>query len=366
VKDEALQERLLRYEELRQHTRLLPVKVTAFYRQKLEREFKALGHEEGPLHRIVYPSNDRLLQPEDLKEVEDHVNDRSHMPSTQSSFLHKYPDRVLFMPTSECLSHCMYCFRQDLLEERHENKDNPSWKQHLNSLLDYLKIHPEVSEVILSGGDPFLLPSKALNQIFHSLKKANIQHLRIHTRSLVFNPESFTKGHMTVCHDHNVRVILHVTHPYEWCKEVSVKAREWSNAGIRLYNQFPILRKINDHPSVLANLVEKLDEDRVRTLSIYLPDPVKYSSCYRVPYHRLVTLIKEFKHSTPSWINGLRFSQDSPIGKLGLDELELVDPEKQVLIYRRGSEEVRVPDLPSNIDETFDIKTLLWEEHETD
>ena len=360
LNDEAFQKRLLSYEGLRQRTRLLPVKVSSFYQKKLNLEFEALAQREGPLHRVIFPSEDRLLQPHGLKEVDDHVEDRSHMPIKKAVFLHKYADRILFMPTSECLSHCMYCFRQDFLEEQHESSSPLAWKKDLDHLLEYLKTHPEVQEVILSGGDPFILPAKVLNSIFVALKNVGIPHLRVHTRSLVFNPGAFSPHHLEVCLKFDVRVVLHVVHPYEWCEQVSQKAQSWSKAGVRLYNQFPILRKINDHPKVLSTLIEKLEKDRVRTHSIYFPDPVQYSSCFRIPFLRLKAIIKEFQRTTPSWINGLRFSQDSPIGKLSPDELVSIDHENHLIHYRRGDETVSLPDLPEHLDQTFDLKTLLW------
>lgn len=361
-KKEELQERLDEYEKIRSNTRLLPVKVTSFYRKKLDEEFKSLGHQEGPLHRVVYPSSDRLVIPDGVSEVDDHVEDRSHMPEPKAPFLHKYPDRILFMPTENCLGHCMYCFRQDLLEEQHESDSNTTWQPALSKLLDYLRDHPEVKEVILSGGDPFLLPAKTLDAIFSELRSAGVKYLRVHTRAIVFNPTSFSESHRKVCLEHHVRVVLHVVHPYEWCSEVSETAREWSMSGVTLNNQFPLLRNINDHHLVLANLVEKLEVDGVRTLSIYFPDPVRYSSSFRIPYLRLKKLIKDFQHTTPSWINGLRFSQDSPIGKLSPDELESIDKENCQLVYRREDKTIRVPDLPEELDQQFDLSALLWKE----
>ena len=101
-----------RYNTLSTQERLLPIKVTKFFQQKIEEEVAALGHNEGPLHRIAYPTHERLFV-RTADEVIDFVDDRSNMPDNAKDVLiHKYTDRLLFMPTANCIGHCQYCFRQ--------------------------------------------------------------------------------------------------------------------------------------------------------------------------------------------------------------------------------------------------------------
>ncbi len=142
-----------RYQALAVAERLLPIKVTRFYQDKLDAEVAALGHTEGPLHRTARPTPDRFtLSAGD--EVDDWVDDRANMPVPGSSaIIHKYADRVLFMPTSVCAGHCQYCFRQDVLTDAH-GEGRTDVATELARLEAYLDGQPAVTEVILSGGDP--------------------------------------------------------------------------------------------------------------------------------------------------------------------------------------------------------------------
>lgn len=366
----AHQEKLLAYEQLRKDHRLLPVKITSFYRQKIEEEsqaFEAKGlcPSEGPLYRIAYPSSEKISEKSPL-EVDDFVDDRSNMPQeSQQDFIHKYPKTVLFLPSSQCLAHCMYCFRQDVLEEKHHNSspasDMSSLEYKVSRLINYIQQHPELHEVILSGGDPLILPAKQLHYIFDRIQKnTKIQHFRIHTRSLVFQPKSFTPAHIDVLASYRVRCVFHIVHPYEICEDVVQSIHKLRQAGLRLYNHFPILRKINDHPEVLSRLVEQLDELHIQNLSIYFPDPVQYSSAFRIHFARLFQIAKTFNHTTPSWINATRFCQDSPQGKVRMDDLVEYDPSAGYATFLREGRHIRVPDHPKDMDRAGKLENMLW------
>jgi len=354
------------YEALRKQYRLLPVKVSSFYKKKVAREVEALGHINGPLHRVVYPSLEKnSLKPE--YEVADFIDDRSHMPEVaNTSFMHKYANRVLFLPLSICLSNCMYCFRQDVLEEKKikPNSEKASGlEENLQALIEYLNSHSEVNEVILSGGDPMMLPANKLRFIFENIvKKTKVQNLRIHTRSIIFDPKSMTEQHIQCLVDYKVRTVFHIVHPYEICSEVRIVIDQLRNKGLRLYNQFPILRKVNDHVAVLTKLLFLLDELNIKNLSIFFPEPVHYSASFRINFKRLFSLIDEFNQSTPSWINSTRFCQDTILGKVRLENLIEYNEEKGYAIFARKGKEIKVPDHPEKLDVPGELKTLLWED----
>src|SRR5580658_10981846 len=94
------------FAKLSQRENLLPIKVTPFFQKKVQEEVAILGHNEGPLHRIVYPTKERL-NVRVLGEVPDFVDDRTNMPDlAPSTIIQKYKNRILFLPTSTCASHC--------------------------------------------------------------------------------------------------------------------------------------------------------------------------------------------------------------------------------------------------------------------
>ncbi|WP_242689407.1 4Fe-4S cluster-binding domain-containing protein [Photorhabdus cinerea] len=170
---------------------LLPIKVTRFFQQKINEEVAALGHTEGPLHRMVYPTKERLLV-RAPGEVADFVDDRENMPEDASgNIIQKYRNRMLFMPTSTCVSHCQYCFRQDVLSEQHET-GKAALNKSILELDTYLSTHPDIQEVILSGGDPMTLPMESLQGIISAIKSyAQVKSIRIHTKTISYFPQVF-------------------------------------------------------------------------------------------------------------------------------------------------------------------------------
>jgi lysine 2,3-aminomutase len=347
--------------DLAKQEALLPIKVSNFYQRKIDEEVAAIGSTDGPLHRVAYPSQERIL----LKapnEVPDFVDDRSNMPPGLADIvIHKYRERLLFLPTPFCVGHCQYCFRQDVLTEQHTKEKDPLVDR-LNALDTYLANHDEVTEVILSGGDPMILPYEKLKLVLDRIKQhSQVESIRIHTRTTVFSPTVLIKS-CDLLAKANVRLVSHIVHPYEICDTVAETLQKLVRNGVRCYSQFPLLRKINDHPKVLLTLLKRLDELGVRNLSIFLPDAIKYSAAFRIRFDRILSIIDELNWSTPSWINATRFVLDSPYGKVRRGDLKYYDHQSQCAVFERDRHEVHYPDIPESMDEPGQLDLLLWKE----
>ncbi len=343
---------------------LLPIKVTSFYRSKIEEEVAALGHHEGPMHRSIYPTRERIIT-HAPGEVADFVDDRKNMlEGLEGSAVRKYKNRMLFFPTDICAAHCQYCFRQDVLSDLHDSDPLIAMlDKNLTNLLQYLEKHPEVQEVILSGGDPMTLSYDRLENILAMLReRARINNIRIHTRTLIFSPKVFSPRTIKLMSDFNVRVVFHIIHPYEICHVVEDYIVQLRSAGIRLYNQFPILRKINDHPEVLKKHLIKLDELGIRNLSMFIPDPINYSASFRIRLNRLFSIIDELNWATPSWVNSTRVVLDTQYGKVRREDLKHYDEMQGIAIFEREGHKIVYPDLPKDMDNPGDLTTLLWKD----
>lgn len=352
------------FQILAKEENLLPIKVTTFYRKKVEEEVAALGHHEGPLHRAVYPTQERMTV-RAPGEVADFVDDRENMPEGLSDVaIRKYDNRMLFFPTDVCAAHCQYCFRQDVLNEIHEEKDGPTpLDKNVENLLAYLEEHPEIQEVILSGGDPMTLSHAKLERVLLALQDtAKVRNIRIHTRTLIFSPKVFKSETVQLLADADVRLVSHSIHPYELCEEVEHYARELDKSGVRLYNQFPILRNVNDHPEVLSQHLERLDELRMRNLSMFIPDPINFSASFRIRLKRLFKIMDQLNWSTPSWINSTRLVLDTHYGKVRREDLRSYDEEQNMAVFEREGHVIPYHDLPMELDKPGDRNTLLWKE----
>ncbi|MBH0239528.1 radical SAM protein [Methylobrevis albus] len=350
-----------RFADLARAERLLPLKVTAFYQAKIDEEVAALGHTEGPLHRTAHPTRERFAVHAG-HEVADWVDDRSNMRVTGSdAIIHKYPDRVLFMPTSLCAGHCQYCFRQDVLTEQHE-AGRTRVAEELGRLVAYLGTVPEVREVILSGGDPLTLPLRDLKLILETLRALPRRPaIRIHTRALAFAPRTFADpAKLDLLAAADVRLVFHFVHPYEICDAVRGVLRELRRRDVRLYNHFPLLRGVNDHAAVIARLVEDLDDARVRTLSVYVPEPIRYSAPYRMPLDRVFAIQDALTTGWPGWANAIRFTLDSPVGKVRREHIVARDRAAGTVTFRREGQSIVYPDFPAMLDVAGDPATMLW------
>lgn len=350
-----------RFTHLAQRDRLLPIKITPFYQSKIDMEVSVLGHCSGPLHRVSYPSEERLSLSAP-GEVADFVDDRHNMPPGLERFaIRKYGNRMLFFPTTRCIGHCQYCFRQDVLAEE-AHKEAVSLEIALPRLSDYLNDHQEIEEVILSGGDPMALNARTLQNVLERISSVRKElSIRIHTRAVAFSPSVFTKEKCDVLGEHKVRLVGHIIHPYEICDTVEVAYRKLIAAGVRVYNQFPLLRGINDHSTVLNLLLKRLDDNGIRNLSIFLPDAIYYSASFRVSFSRIERIANELNWSTSSWVNSTRFVLDSPIGKVRREDFVEYDAANRLVIFEREGQRVAYPDLPEEMDIPGDIETMLWQ-----
>jgi len=351
----------LAYGRLAQSAHLLPIKVTGFYKAKLEAELAALGHSDGPLHRIVYPSAERMT----LRapgEVADFVDDRSNMQTASKAIVQKYPDRALFLATPVCAAHCQYCFRQDVLTQMH-GEDPVDLDDRLAALVEHVERDPAITEVILSGGDPLTLSPAALERVLTRLRALPQLHsIRVHTRALVFAPQFFAHGDKAaILARADVRLVHHITHPYEICGEVAAALKHLNGLGLRNYNQFPALRGINDDAGLLAFHIRRLDELRVRNISIFAPDPINYSAAFRLTLDRLFAIHDRLSANTPSWINATALTFDSPQGKFRREHLVSRDRAAGTALFRHRGRDILYHDLPAAMDQRGDPAVMLWQ-----
>ncbi|WP_409190493.1 radical SAM protein [Bradyrhizobium sp. RDM4] len=344
---------------------LLPVKVTPFYEKKIKEEVEALGNHLGPLHRVSFPTRDRISM-RAPNEVKDFVDDRSNACGevNKTSILKKYADRVLFVTTSKCFGNCQYCFRTDVLSENALSDESSGGDADLCRLIEYLRSQPEVSEVILSGGDPLMLPASRLKAIIEGIGLVpSVKSIRIHTRAIVYEPRAFTPEKIDLFARHGLRITFHIVHPYEVCEEVSEKIAELRHHKIRLYNQLPLLRNTNDHQLVLHRLLETLDRHGVRNLSIFIPDPINFSAAFRVRLARVWHIADQLNLFSPSWINSTRFVFDSNRGKVRREHYIETNIETDVAIFLRDGNSVPFPDFPEHLDVPGEVEVMLWKEN---
>jgi lysine 2,3-aminomutase len=221
-----------------------------------------------PIARQFVPDVAELdVKPEELS---DPIGDDAHGPL--EGIVHRYPDRVLLKLTPICAVYCRFCFRREMVGP--ENGKALS-REALARALDYIRAHPEIWEVILTGGDPLVLSARRLRAVMQDL--AAIEHvkvLRIHTRVPVAEPSRVTAELVRALKVKNkpTYVALHVNHARELTPAVRAACARMADAGLVLLGQSVLLKGVNDTPEALAELMRACVECRIKPYYLHHAD----------------------------------------------------------------------------------------------
>jgi EF-P beta-lysylation protein EpmB len=253
------------------------------------------GDPHDPLLRQVLPMGDELTDVAGY--CSDPLQELAAMPVP--GLLHKYQGRVLLTTTGACAVHCRYCFR------RHYPYSEANPQRQQPQTLDYLQQHTEVSEVILSGGDPLTLSDGKLFQLTQALESIpHVKRLRIHSRVPVVLPERVDSGLLGWLQASRLQpvLVIHSNHPNEIDRAVR-DAMQWlRSVGITLLNQSVLLRGVNDQPEVLAALSERLIAAGVLPYYLHQLDPVQGAAHFAVTDNRAKVLINQLRERLPGYL----------------------------------------------------------------
>ncbi|NKB46172.1 MAG: EF-P beta-lysylation protein EpmB [Legionellales bacterium] len=220
------------------------------------------GDRNDPLLRQVLPVGDETNRVPGFSL--DPLSEKQHNP--QPGILHKYQGRALVTLTGVCAVHCRYCFRRHF-----PYADNQVGRKHWPDILAYLQAHPQIHEVILSGGDPLMVQDAILQAFIEQLKQLpQVTTLRIHSRLPIVLPDRVTPALGRLLADSGLRVVMvsHCNHPQEIDESVARAAHLLRAHQIHLLNQAVLLRGVNDEAQTLVQLSKRLWE--IDTLPYYL------------------------------------------------------------------------------------------------
>ena len=195
--------------------------------------------------------------------------------------------------------------------------------------------------------------------------ESDIRSFRIHTRGPVYEPQRVTHRFIRIITKYEVRIALHVVHPYELSPETVDVILQFKQAGISLFNQFPILRGINDHRDVVEMLLRNLAGLGVVTTSIYAPEPVGKSFQYRVSLERVFRITDSLKDDLPSWLASFNVCLDTPIGKVRRIHIKHYDATSNTYLFERNSKRFEYRDISPFIDTPTDRESLLYKTVDT-
>jgi len=214
--------------------------------------------------------------------------------------LHKYRGRALLITTGACAVHCRYCFRRHF-----PYNEESALQQGWQAALEHLRADPSISEVILSGGDPWSLSDRRLEQLTDGLESIpHLRRLRIHTRYPIVLPERVDAGLLGWLQGVRLKkiVVLHANHAREIDASVRHACRHLAAAGVTLLNQSVLLKGVNDSVAALAQLSEALFETHVLPYYLHVLDKVQGAAHFDLPEARALQLHQELTAQLPGYL----------------------------------------------------------------
>jgi lysine 2,3-aminomutase len=201
-------------------------------------------------------------------ESHDPIGDEVHSPV--EGIVHRYPDRVLLKLVNACAVYCRFCFRREMVGPGRGGLAPAA----LDKALAYVRSHPEIWEVILTGGDPLVLSARRLKDVVTRLAAiAHVKVIRVHSRVPVAAPERVTAAMVRALRtDKATFVVLHANHPRELTAQVRAACARFIDAGIPMLSQSVLLRGVNDDAETLGALLRALVECRIKPYYLHHAD----------------------------------------------------------------------------------------------
>ena len=245
-----------------------------------------------PVRKQVIPTATEMVPFHSM--MEDSLAEDKHSPVP--GLVHRYPDRVLMLVTTQCASYCRYCTRSRMVGDPGATFSRTAH----NAQIDYISNTPQVRDVLLSGGDPLTIPQKVLEDLLRRLRAIpHVEIIRIGSRVPIFLPQRITPELVAMLRQfHPLWLNVHFNHAKEITPESTKATARLAEGGFPLANQTVLLREVNDCPHVIKELNQKLLSIRVLPYYIYQCDLSLGISHFRTSLGRGVQILEALRGHT--------------------------------------------------------------------
>ncbi|QDP02447.1 EF-P beta-lysylation protein EpmB [Thalassotalea sp. PS06] len=269
---------------------LFPLRVPRPFIKRMEK-----GNINDPLLKQV------MVQDLEFEQIQGYSTDPLEEHDTVAEgLLHKYRNRVLMIVKAGCAVNCRYCFRRHFPYE-----DNSPNKRRWQKALDYISAHPEIQEVIFSGGDPLMASDDHLTWLVKQLEEINhIKRLRIHSRLPVVIPQRITPALVELLANSRLKAVMvfHINHPNEIDQTFTEAIEPLREAFIPLFNQSVLLKDVNDDAAVLCQLSEDLFDIGIQPYYLHAFDPVQGAAHFDVNDELARAIAREMMANLPGFL----------------------------------------------------------------
>ncbi|MBZ0181659.1 MAG: KamA family radical SAM protein [Melioribacteraceae bacterium] len=252
------------------------------------------------LSLIRYPGDPIWMQSvpdkielEDMDGLEDPLNE--DMMSPVPNITHRYPDRCLFLVTSQCGMYCRFCTRK-----RKVGDSGKISMKELESAFNYIEQHTEIRDVILSGGDPLMLTDVMLEKILSRLREIkHVEIIRLGTKMPCVLPQRITPNLVEMLKKyHPIYINTHFNHPWEITPESTKACTMLADAGCPVQNQAVLMKGVNDNADILKELFQKLLKIRVKPYYLFMADETKGASHFRTSVEKGLEVVDKLRGHT--------------------------------------------------------------------
>jgi lysine 2,3-aminomutase len=269
-------------EQLQKTIAKFPFRITPYYLSLID----VSDYKNDPIFRQAFPSPSELIV--ENYELADPLAEDKDSPC--GCITHRYPDRVLFLVSNTCAMYCRHCTRKRKVGD----VDSIPNRVQILEGIDYIRNNPQIRDVLLSGGDPFMLSDDYLDWILTELRSIpHIEVIRIGTRVPVVLPFRVTDSLVAVLKKHHpLWINTQFNHPKEMTQSARAAIAKLADAGIPLGNQSVLLAGINDCPRIMKALIHELVKNRIRPYYLYQCDLSEGISHFRTPVSKGIEIME--------------------------------------------------------------------------
>ncbi len=267
---------------LQKTVKKFPLSITPYYASLINSD----NYQVDPIFKQAFPNVSELTISK--SDMQDPLHEDKDSPT--KGITHRYPDRVLFLISNRCAMYCRHCTRKRKVGD----PDHVPSQFQIQNGIDYIRGHPEIRDVLLSGGDALMLPDEYLDWILTELNSiSHVEVVRIGSRTPVVLPYRITDELVNMLKRHHpLWLNTHFNHPRELTPSARDALRKLADAGIPLGNQSVLLAGVNDCPQIIKELNQKLVRNRVRPYYLFQCDLSEGLSHFRTPIAKGIEIME--------------------------------------------------------------------------
>lgn len=286
-----------------------PMSITKYYLSLIDKNDK-----NDPLRKLIIPSIEEL----DLSGSYDPSDEKSNIKTV--GLQHKYPQTALILSTNRCTAYCRFCFRKRLV-----GLPNKEVLHRFEEAINYIKKHKEINNVLISGGDPFALPTPLIEKFLAKLSAiSHLDFIRFGTRTPITFPDRILedKTLLNVLKKYSLKtkriyLVTHFNHPKEITKKSIEAIDKIIKAGVIINNQTVLLKGVNDKPEILSQLLNKLVSIGINPYYVFQCRPVKrVKHHFQVPFYNGYKIIEEAKKKLNGHSKRFKYIMSHRTGKV--------------------------------------------------